>query len=81
MTFKVNGVVACPPVLVPVIVYTVEPLTTVGVPVIEQFESIETPDGRAGEIVHWLVPPPVFVDVIPAPPIAVPLTSVTVFGL
>ena len=66
--------------LVAVIVYVVKVESTVGVPLISPvFESMLSPPGRAGDIVHETTGPPFEFGITAV--IAVPLVSVKILGL
>ena len=79
MTSIVTVAVSLPPALVAVIVYVVEDVMVVGVPLISPFDvSNVRPDGRVGEIAQvTTVPPP---EVGEAVDIAVPFVRVYVLG-
>ena len=72
--------VSLPPVLHAVMVYEVEEVTAVGVPLMAPVvESKDKPAGRVGETDHEVIVPPLTVGVTVVMP--VPLVSVNEFGL
>ena len=79
MTVMVTVSVSLPPVLVAVMVYVVDVLSSVGVPEIVPSEvSNDRPPGNEGEMDHVTTSPPLIVGVTEV--IAVPLVRVKVDG-
>jgi len=80
LTWIVTTAVALPPVFVAVIVYVVEEVIAVGVPLMAPVElSNDKPDGSDGEIDQDVGVPPPEVGVVVV--IGVPLVSVNEFGV
>tara|TARA_A200000159_G_C7179777_1_gene279055 strand:+ start:154 stop:420 length:267 start_codon:yes stop_codon:yes gene_type:complete len=80
LTWIVTTAVALPPVLVAVIVYVVDEVIAVGVPLIAPVElSNDSPDGSDGETDQDVTVPPLDVGV--AVVIVVPLVNVNEFGV
>ena len=79
-TTMVTVAVSLPPVLPAVMVYKVDEVTTVGVPLMAPVdESKANPAGRLGETDHEVIVPPLTVGVTVVMP--VPFVSVNEFGL
>ena len=79
MTVMVTVSVSLPPVLVAVIVYVVDVLSSVGVPEMVPSEvSNDNPAGRPGEMDHVTTSPPLTVGVTEV--MAVPFVNVKVEG-
>ena len=79
-TTMVTVAVSLPPVLAAVMVYKVDEVTAVGVPLMAPVvESKAKPAGRVGETDHEVIVPPFTVGVTVVIP--VPFVSVNEFGL